>query len=104
MDKLKNIKMYENVDQFSRGDLLQAVDQAQLDEYEKEGHKEITLGDIDYRIVKYFMDGNNVPSLELVMKMRNVHYVQLALVWSGYQNYSALADKEREELRRKYYL
>ena len=95
----------EEIDEVKTTEIWAAVDKAQLEEYEKEGPKEITIGDIEYRISKYFMNDNDVPELEVVAKKsRSVHYIQLSLVWSGYQNYSALDGNGREALRQKYFL
>lgn len=106
MKRLKHIREMEEIDEVTTIDIWHAVDKAQLDEYEKEGPKEITIGDIEYRIGKYFMEEEHgVPTLEIInKKTRSVHYVQLSLVWSVYQNYSALDNNGREELRRKYFL
>jgi len=100
-NRMKHLREMEEVET----NVWTAIDKAQLDEYEKNGPKEITVGDIEYRISKYYMDDNEVPTLELVnKKTRSVHHVQLSLVWSGYQNYSMLDNNGREELRRKYFL
>jgi len=102
---MKHVKLFEDhkLDEVTSAEIWKAVDQAQLDEYEKSGPKELTIGDMEYKINKYWMNENDVPSLEVVNKDTNsVHYVQLALVWSGYVNWSALGPKEREELRQKY--
>ena len=101
----KKMKHIREMDELRTTQIWASVDQAQLDEYEKEGPKEITLGDIEYKITKYFLDDNDVPTLAIVAKKsRSVHTISLSLVWSGYQNYSALAGAEREALRRKYFL
>ncbi len=102
---MKHVKLFEDhrVDEVTTLEIWKAVDKAQLDEYEKTGPKELTIGDMEYNINKYWMNENDVPSLELVNKKTNsVHYVHLSLVWSGYVNWSALGAKEREELRQKY--
>lgn len=106
MDKrMKHLREMEEIDETTTLEIWAAVDQAQLDEYEKVGPKEITLGDIEYKITKYFLSENDVPSLALVAKKtRSVHTIFLSMVWSDYQNYSALDNNGREELRRKYFL
>ena len=106
MDKrMKHLREMEEIDETTTLEIWAAVDQAQLDDYEKEGPKEIALGDIEYKVTKYFLDDNHVPNLGLVaIKSRSVHTVFLSMVWSGYQNYSALDNNGREELRRKYFL
>lgn len=103
--RMRHLREMEEIVETTTMDIWAAVDQAQLSEYEKVGPKEITLGDIGYKITKYFMDDNNVPNLALVaVKSRSTHTIFLSMVWSEYQNYSTLDNNGREELRRKYFL
>ena len=105
MLKLKHIREMHEMDEVSTIDIWEAVDKAQLDEYKAEGHKELTLGDVEYRITEYKQNEHGVPILGLVAKKtRIVTTVPLSMVWSGYKNYSALDNNAREELRRKYFL
>lgn len=102
---MKHIKLYEQLDEVTSQEIWKAVSKAQLDKYKEEGPKDLTLGDIDYEIKDYFMDEHDVPTLEIVAKKsRSVHTVYLSMVWSGYENWSALDSKGREELRKKYFL
>lgn len=103
--KMKYLREMEEIEESLEIETWTAVSKAQLDEYEKEDHKEITLGDIEYKIEKYFMDENDVPTLALIAKEgKQSVTVYLSMVWSKYQNYSALDLNAREELRRKYFL
>lgn len=80
-----------------------AADQAQLDDYEKNGPKEITIGDNNFKVESYFMNDKDVPTIAIVNSNTNsVHTIPLAVVWSGYQNYSALNEPRRKELMGKY--
>jgi len=82
-----------------------ATDKAQLDYYEENGPKNIQVGDNNFEIRDYFMDNNNVPTIEIMnSKTRSLHYLPLSVVWDGYQNYSALGDDKRKELMNKYNL
>jgi len=101
----KKMKFLREMEEVETTQIWAAVDKAQLEEYEKAGHKELTLGDIEYKITKYTMNENDVPELVIVAKKsRSVHTVFLSMVWSEYQNYSTLDNNGREELRRKYFL
>jgi hypothetical protein len=82
-----------------------ATNKAQLDDYKENGPKDIRIGDNNFKIIKYFMDSNKVPTIEIVnTKTNQVHFIYLSIVWAGFQNYSALGSAGREELMNKYNL
>jgi hypothetical protein len=82
-----------------------ATNKAQLNDYKKNGPKDIRIGDNNFKIIKYFMDDNGVPTIGIVnTKSNQYHTLHLSIVWSGFQNYSALGNAEREELMNKYNL
>ena len=82
-----------------------ATNKAQLNDYKENGPKDIRIGDNNFKIIKYFMDENGVPTLEIHnTKSNQVHFIHLSIVWAGFQNYSALGSAGREELMNKYNL
>lgn len=101
---MSHVKLFESfVNEVTSAEIWKAVDKAQLEKFEKDGPNEMTLGDIEYRVGKCFMDEHDVPTLEIIAKKTNqVNYVALSVVWSSYENWSAMGPEGRETLRQKY--
>ena len=80
------------------------ADKKQLDFYiQCNSGKQIQCGDKFYFVQKGFIDSpHDIPTVILIDIDGYMQMAKLSLIWSEYQNYSALSDEKRKALLQKF--